>query len=124
MDYAKFAIEEARVYFDLFHHAMPNSQMRIPGYFPMLGGPAFGANALVGIIHHYQWHRVAMYYQNSLPEVVTSETFVSLAMSEGVQLALQKRESSTAAGKEVDLQDLLDAKSNIFIFFGGSSEPT
>jgi hypothetical protein len=99
---------------------MPNSQTRIPGYFPMLGGPAFGANALVGIIKHYGWDRVATYNQNFLSDVVTSETFVSLAMSQGVQLALQKRESSTAEGKEVDLQDLLDAKSNIFIFFGGS----
>jgi hypothetical protein len=58
-DYASFAIEEDRVFFDLFHFARANSQTRIPGYFPMLGGPAFGPNALVKIIKHYGWQRCA-----------------------------------------------------------------
>ena len=119
-DYASFAIEEDRVFFDLFHYARANSQTRIPGYFPMLGGPAFGPNALVKIVKHYGWQRVAMYYQNAPSEVITANTFVSLALLEGVQFDLQKRESSTAKGVEIDYQDLLNAKTNIFIFFGGS----
>ena len=144
-DYASFAIEEDRVFFDLFHFARANSQTRIPGYFPMLGGPAFGPNALVKIIKHYGWqrcatsgfvqsstrlaseglllrglNRVAMYYQNAPSEVITADTFLSLALLEGVQFELQKRESSTAKGVEIDYQDLLSAESNVFIFFGGS----
>ena len=119
-DYASFAIEEDRVFFDLFHFARANSQTRIPGYFPMLGGPAFGPNALVKIIKHFGWQRVALYYQNAPSEVITADTFVSLALLEGVQFDLQKRESSTAKGVEIDYQDLLNAESNVFIFFGGS----
>ena len=64
----------------------------------MLGGPAFGPNALVKIVKHYGWQRVAMYYQNTPSEVITANTFVSLALLEGVQFDLQKRESSTAKG--------------------------
>ena len=119
-DYASFAIEEGRVFFDLFHFARANSQTRIPGYFPMLGGPAFGPNALVNIIKHYGWQKISMYYQNAPSEVITADTFVSLALLEGVQFDLQKRESSTAKGVEIDYQDLLNAESNVFIFFGGS----
>ena len=118
--YAKVAIEEGRVFFDVYHYAMANSQALIPGYFPMLGGPAFGPNALVKIIKHYGWRKVATYYQNAPSEVVTADAFVSLALLEGVQFDLQKRESSTAKGVEKDYDDLLHAKSNIFIFFGGS----
>jgi len=65
-------------------------------------------------------NRVAMYYQNAPSEVITADTFVSLALLEGVQFDLQKRESSTAKGVEIDYQDLLNAESNVFIFFGGS----
>ncbi len=119
-DYAKLAINEGRVFFDLYSYSIKNSQTRIPGYFPMLGGPAIGADTLVEIIKHYGWHRVVAYYQNFPADVATASTFVSLALLEGVQFDLQKRESPTAQGVEIDYQDLLNAESNIFIFFGGS----
>ncbi len=119
-DYAKVAIEEGRVFFDVYHYAMANTQTRIPGYFIMFGGPSFGPSALVNIIKHYGWQQVAIYYQNVPSEVVTAETFVSLALLEGVEFELQKRESSTEEGRRIDYQDLHTARSNIYIFFGGS----
>ncbi len=120
LDYAKVAIEEGRVFFDVYHYAMANTQTRIPGYFIMFGGPSFGPNALVKIIKHYRWSKVALYYQNAPSEVVTADTFVSLALLEGVEFELQKRESSTEEGRKIDYEDLQAARSNIYIFFGGS----
>ena len=85
----------------------------------MLGGPACGPDALVSIIKFYEWSKVVLYFQNAPEDVIMSEAFVSAALSKGIEFDLQKRESAGAGAVEADLYDLLAAKSNIFVFFGG-----
>ena len=85
----------------------------------MLGGPACGPDALVSIIKFYEWKVVALYFQNAPEDVIMSEAFVSVALSEGIEFDLQKRESAGTGAAEADLHDLQAAKSNIFVFFGG-----
>ncbi len=119
-DYSRVPIDLGKLFFDIYHNAISNSQTRIPGYFVMVGGPAFGPNAMTKAIKYFGWQKVASYYQNDPQDVITADTFASLALSEGITLALQKRESATQAGKEQDYQDLLKTETNIFIFFGGS----
>ncbi len=121
--YAKLAMDHEIIAFNIANSFVAGSQTRIPGFFTMLGGPAFGPNALVKIIKHYEWDRVVLYFENSPDEVVASETFASIALSEGIRLDLQKRESAGLAALEVDFADLVAAKSNVFIFFGGSLRP-
>jgi hypothetical protein len=122
-DYSKIAMDHEMVVFNVYHENLAGSQTRIPGYFGMLGGPAFGPKALAKIIKHYGWKTVALYYQNAPEDVITSEIFVSIALLDGIKFDLQKRESSGTAAIEVDFRDLLSAKSNVFIFFGGALQP-
>ena len=51
---------------------------------------------------------------------MSSEAFASIALKERIDLDLQKRESAGEGAAEADLKALQAAKSNIFIFFGGS----
>jgi hypothetical protein len=118
-NYAKIGIDREMVVFNVFEYPFAGSQTRIPGLFTMLGGPAFGPNALAKIIKHYGWGTVALYFQNAKEDVIMSETFVSIALLEGIMFDLQKRESAGVAAIEVDFADLVSAKSNVFIFFGG-----
>ena len=118
--YARIAKDHEKICFNVYHESIAGSQARIPGFFTMLGGPAFGPNALVKIIKHYGWDKVALYFQNSPEDVISSETFVSIALLEGIEFDLQKRESAGGGAAEADLKALQAAKSNIFIFFGGS----
>jgi hypothetical protein len=117
--YARIPINRERIVLNIYDYPIPNSQARIPGFFTMLGGPAFGPDALVSIIKHYNWQKVVLYFQNAPEDVVMSEAFVSVALSEGIEFDLQKRESAGTGAAEADLSDLQAAKSNIFAFFGG-----
>jgi hypothetical protein len=121
--YARIAKDHEMICFNVYHDAIAGSQARIPGFFTMLGGPAFGPNALVKIIKHYGWDKVALYFQNAPEDVISSETFVSIALLEGIEFDLQKRESAGAGAVEADFKDLQVAESNIFVFFGGSLRP-
>jgi hypothetical protein len=122
-NYARIAMDHEMVVFNVYHDNLAGSQTRIPGYFAMLGGPAFGPNALTKIIKHYGWKTVSLYYQNAAEDVISAEIFVSIALSDGIEFGLQKRESSGTAAIEVDFTDLVSAKSNVFIFFGGALQP-
>jgi hypothetical protein len=118
-EYSKFAIKRGKIMFNDGDDVLSASNTRIPGYFTMLGGPSSGPNALVKIIKHYSWERVVLYYQNAPSETAQVETFSSLAEAEGITFELQKRESAGTSAAEVDVNTLLNAKSNIFVFFGG-----
>ena len=120
-NYARIAIFKEMICFNLHHNAIAGSRIRIPGLFTMLGGPAFGPNALVKLLKHYNWGKVVIYFQNAPEEGITSETFASMALLEGIEFDMIKRESPGAVKK--DLKDLDAANSNIFIFFGGSLQP-
>ena len=117
--YARIAMDHQMICFNVYVNAIAG-QARIPGLFTMLGGPAFGPNALVKIIRHYRWSKVVLYFQNAPEDVISSEAFASIALKEGIDLDLQKRESAGEGAAEADLKALQAAKSNIFIFFGGS----
>jgi hypothetical protein len=117
--YARIPIRRERIAFNLDEYPVPGSQARIPGFFTMLGGPAFGPDALVSIIKHYNWSKIVLYFQNDPGVVVLSEAFVSTALFNGIEFDLQKRESAGTGAAEADLHDLQAAKSNIFVFFGG-----
>ena len=117
--YARIPIRRERIAFNLYEYPIPGSQARIPGFFTMLGGPAFGPDALVSIIKHYDWSKIVLYFQNDPGVVVLSEAFVSTALFNGIEFDLQKRESAGTGAAEADLSDLQAAKSNIFAFFGG-----
>jgi hypothetical protein len=122
--YAQFARDHQMVVFNVQDDAFPGSHRRVPGLFTMLGGPAFGPNALAKIIKHYGWETVALYFQNAQENVMSSEIFVSTALLDGIVFDLQKRESFGKAAIEADFEDLVSAKSNVFIFFGGSLQPS
>jgi hypothetical protein len=115
--YTRIPIRRERIAFNLYEYPIPGSQARIPGHFTMLGGPAFGPDALVSIIKHYEWSKVVLYFQNDPAVVLLSEAFVSTALSAGIEFDLQKRESAGTGAVEADLHDLQAAKSNIFVFF-------
>ena len=117
--YARIPVDHEMIVFNVYDYPIPNSQARIPGLFTMLGGPAFGPDALVSIIKFYEWSKVVLYFQNAQEDVIMSEAFVSAALSKGIEFDLQKRESAGAGAVEADLYDLLATKSNIFVFFGG-----
>jgi len=117
--YARIPIDHEMIVFNVYDEPSPGSQARIPGFFTMLGGPACGPDALVSIIKFYEWKVVALYFQNAPEDVIMSEAFVSVALSEGIEFDLQKRESAGTGAAEADLSDLQVAKSNIFVFFGG-----
>ena len=117
--YARIPTDHEMIVFNVHDTALRGSQARIPGLFTMLGGPAFGPDALVSIIKHYNWQKVVLYFQNAPQNVIVSEAFVSDALSEGIEFDLQKRESAGTGAAEADLSDLQAAKSNIFVFFGG-----
>ena len=118
--YSRIPIDHELIVFNVYDEPSPGSQARIPGFFTMLGGPACGPDALVSIIKHYEWSKVVLYFQNARNVVVLSEAFVSIALLGGIEFDLQKRESAGAGAAEADLNDLQAAKSNIFVFFGGS----
>jgi hypothetical protein len=61
-----------------------------------------------------------LYFQNAPEDVMSSEAFASIALKEDIDFDLQKRESAGGGAAEADLEALQEAKSNIFIFFGGS----
>ena len=112
--YANLAQDLGRVVVDLYEatHDMPK-----PGYFQMLGGPASGPEALVATIQHWGWKRIVVYFQNDPDAVKIADTFASLALPKGIEFELQLRESP---GKDKgDVLQLLAARSNIYIFFGG-----
>ena len=117
--YARIPINRERIAFNVDDPPVSGSHVRIPGLFTMLGGPAFGPDALVSIINFYEWSNVVLYFQNAPEVVVLSEAFVSLALFNGIEFDLQKRESAGTGAAEADLHDLQAAKSNIFVFFGG-----
>ncbi len=117
--YARIPILNEMIVFNVYDDPFRGSHVRIPGLFTMLGGPAFGPDALVSIIKFYGWTKVVLYFQNAPEESSISETFVSAALSEGIEFDLQKRESAGTGAAEADLSDLQAAKSNIFVFFGG-----
>ena len=119
-DYATVGTSKKRLVISAAHDTMVSSNKRIPGFFPMLGGPSFGPNALVRVIKRYAWERVVLYYQNTVEDQSAAETFVTLALEQNVGFELQKRESSGADSARTDFKSLQAAKSNIFIFFGGS----
>ncbi len=81
-DYAKFGTHKKRIVLSAGHDTMAGSNKRIPGFLPMLGGPAFGPNALVQLIKYFGWKRVVMYYQNTPDDSAAAETFVTLALGE------------------------------------------
>jgi hypothetical protein len=112
--YANLAQDLGRVVVDLYEdtHDMPK-----PGYFQTLGGPASGPEALVATIQHWGWKRIVVYFQNDPGAVKIADTFASLALPKGIEFELQLRESP---GKDKgDVLQLLAARSNIYIFFGG-----
>ncbi len=121
--YVELAMDREMITFSVYDAPMVRSQTRVPGFFTMLGGPAFGPDALVKIIKHYEWNRVVLYFQNAPDDVVATEAFTSMALSEGIGFDLQKRESAGLAALEVDFADLVATQSNVFIFFGGSLRP-
>jgi hypothetical protein len=90
----------------------------------MVGGPAFGPNALAKIIEYFRWKKVALYLQNDPQDVTTASTFTQFALAANIIFALQKREGSTAAALEQDYRDLLSVETNVFIFFGGACSLT
>ena len=94
-NYVRLANEREMIAFNIENDAITGSQKRIPGFFTMLGGPAYGPNALVKILQHYGWSKVALYFQNGPEELVLSETVVTL--SQGIEFVLRKRESAGAS---------------------------
>ncbi len=120
--YARIAIDHGMICFNVYLNAIVG-QARIPGLFTMFGGPAFGPTALAKIIKHYGWDKVALYFQNAPADVASSEAFIAIALSEGIEFDMQRRESAGVGAVKADLQALQAAKSNIFIFFGGSLRP-
>jgi len=123
-EYSVIAIEQGKLFLDIYHNAIANSQAKIPGYLPMVGGPAFGPNALAKIIEYFGWKKVALYLQNDPQDVITASTFTQFALAANIIFALQKREGSTAAALEQDYKDLLAVETNVFIFFGGAGSLT
>ena len=119
-DYATVGTSKKRLVISAAHDTMVSSNKRIPGFFPMLGGPSVGPNALVRVIKRYAWESVVLYYQNTVEDQSAAETFVTLALEQHVGFELQKRESSGADSARTDFKSLQAAKSNIFVFFGGS----
>ena len=112
--YANLAQDLGRVVVDLYE---ATHDMRKPGYFQMLGGPASGPEALVATIQHFNWQRIVVYFQNDPDAVKIADTFASLALPKGIEFELQLRERP---GKDKgDVLQLLAAHSNIYIFFGG-----
>jgi hypothetical protein len=122
--YAKIAVDHEMICFSVSQNAFVSTQTLIPGLFTMLGGPSLGPNALVSIIQHYRWTKVALLSQNAPAELVLSEAFASLALLEGIEVDLQKRESARSTAAEDDFADLMAAKSNVFVIFGGSLRPS
>jgi hypothetical protein len=117
-DYAKIQLSQQRLFFDLSHDEGEMDKL-IPGYFQMLGGPAFGTTALIQIIKHFEWNRVAFYSNAEAGTVRSSVAFVSGAAKEGIELETTLRESSGANKVEEDYETLMKCKANVFIFFGG-----
>ena len=117
-DYAKIQLRQQRLFFDLSHDQGETDKL-IPGFFQMLGGPAFGTTALIQIIKHFGWPRVS-FYSNSEPGIVrSSDAFISGAARQGIELETTLRESSGANKAEADFETLMKCKANVFIFFGG-----
>ncbi len=123
-EYSIIAIKQGKLFLNIYDDAIANSQAKIPGYLPMVGGPAFGPNALAKIIEYFGWSKVALYLQNDPQDVTTASTFTQFAQAANIIFALQKREGSTAAALEQDYKDLLAVETNVFIFFGGAGSLT
>jgi hypothetical protein len=117
--YVRIARDHEMNVFNVYHDSISGSDKKIPAYFVMLAGPAFGPTALVNIIKHYDWRKVVVYYQNAPEDINSANTFVNLALENKVELGLQKQESSGAGAVEADFNDLNNVKSNVFVFFGG-----
>jgi hypothetical protein len=118
-DYSKIAIRNQQIVMSISSDVVSGSSNRIPGFFPMLGGASFGPISLVKIIKYFGWNKVVMYYQNADSEVVQAEEVSSLAQKEGISFEMQKREAAGMANS--DLEALANAKSNIFVFIGGTA---
>ena len=84
------------------------------GYITFLGGPAFGTDALIGIVQAFNWSKVAIYYQNNPNDAYLAHTFSESLARLRLQIALRLTESGGD-----DLTPLLAASTNIFVFFGG-----
>ena len=115
-DYAKIQVI-FRIFFDI--SPIEGEQPRIPGFFQMLGGSAFGSTALVEIIQYYGWRRVVLYFQTDPGNERTREMFASSASAAGIQLEQQLRESKGTTAAQDDFEILSKAESNVFIFLGG-----
>ena len=116
-DYAKIQVGNKRIFFDI--SPIEGEQPRIPGFFQMLGGSAFGSTALVEIIRYYGWKRVVLYFQTDPGNERTREMFASSASAAGIQLEQQLRESKGRTAAQDDFEILSKAESNVFIFLGG-----
>ena len=61
-----------------------------------------------------------MYYLTEPGVVGTSEVFAAKAAEAGIDFELKLRETAGPNGLEADYENLVAAKSNVYIFFGGS----
>ncbi len=71
------------------------------------------------IVKHYAWSRVVLYYQTDPGNERTRELVASKLVAAGVQVEMQLRESKGTNAALDDFERLSNAKSNVFIFFGG-----
>jgi hypothetical protein len=117
-DYSKIPAARRGIFFDLSHDSGEVSKY-LPGFFPMLGGPSYGSTALAKIIQYYQWRRVVVYYLTEPGVMATSEVFAAKAAEAGIDFELKLRETAGPTGLEADYENLLAARSNVYIFFGG-----
>ena len=71
------------------------------------------------IVKPYAWSRVVLYYQTDPGNERTRELVASKLVAAGIQVEMQLRESKGTNAALDDFERLSNAKSNVFIFFGG-----
>ncbi len=113
--YAALPGEFGRVFFNIGRSRARNS-VRASGYFLFLGGPAFGIDALLAIFGVFKWKRAVVYSQNDDDDLLLATAFTEALTARGNDWKIALQLVETGGG---DVEHLLAAESNVFVFFGG-----
>ena len=115
MLYATMALYTKRVIFDMnFETSATNRPSNV---FQFLSGAAFGPDALVTLLRYYGWKQVGLLFLSKSDTAASARTFTVAAEKAGIHFALSRQSSNL----EADQKALVNAASNVFIFFGGSN---
>ena len=113
--YAALPGELGRVFFNI-GRSKGRGPGRATGYFVFLGGPAFGTDALLAVFRGFSWKTAVVYFQKDEDDAGLANDFAEAFRRQGgdSRVVLQLQE-----GSGDDTKRLLEAPSNIFVFFGG-----